>query len=30
MAKRHSWGSIRKLNSGRYQARYRFDGIEYT
>ena len=25
-----SWGSIRKLNSGRYQARYRFEGIQYT
>ena len=30
MARRQSWGSIRKLNSGRYQARYRFEGIEYT
>ena len=30
MARRQSWGSIRKLNSGRYQARYRFEGIQYT
>jgi len=30
MARRQSWGSIRKLNSGRYQARYRFEGIEHT
>jgi integrase len=30
VARRQSWGSIRKLNSGRYQARYRFEGIEYT
>jgi hypothetical protein len=26
VARRQSWGSIRKLNSGRY----RFEGIEYT
>jgi hypothetical protein len=30
VARRQSWGSIRKLNSGRYQARYRFEGIEHT
>ena len=30
MVRRQSWGSIRKLNSGRYQARYRFEGVEHT
>jgi hypothetical protein len=30
IARRQSWGSTRKLNSGRYQARYRFEGIEHT
>ena len=30
MASRQGWGSIRKLNSGRYQARYRFEGVERT
>jgi hypothetical protein len=26
MGSRTSWGSVRKLPSGRYQARYRVDG----
>ncbi len=31
MARRRSpWGSVRKLPSGRYQCRYRVDGISYT
>ena len=30
MASRQSWGSIRKLNSGRYQVRYRSEGVEHT
>ncbi len=31
MARRRSpWGSVRKLSSGRYQCRYRVDGIEHT
>lgn len=31
MARRRSpWGSVRKLPSGRYQCRYRVDGVEYT
>ena len=28
-ATRPAWGAIRKLPSGRYQARYRLEGIEY-
>ena len=28
--RRIDWGSIRKLPSGRYQARYRVDGVEHT
>lgn len=28
--RRNEWGSIRKLPSGRFQARYRVDGIEYA
>lgn len=27
---RTDWGSVRKLPSGRFQARYRVDGIEYS
>ncbi len=27
--RRSPWGSVRRLPSGRYQARYRLDGIEY-
>jgi integrase len=30
VAARHPWGSIRKLRSGRYQARYRHEGIAHT
>lgn len=30
MARRNPWGSIRKLSSGRYQARYRTEGVAYT
>lgn len=28
--RRSPWGSVRKLPSGRYQARYRLDGVEYA
>ena len=28
--KRQSWGSVRKLPSGRFQARYRVDGVLHT
>ncbi len=28
--RRSPWGSVRKLSSGRYQCRYRVDGIEHT
>jgi integrase len=28
--KRQAWGSVRKLPSGRYQARYRVDGVEHA
>jgi integrase len=28
--KRQSWGSVRKLPSGRYQARYRVDGVLHS
>jgi integrase len=28
--RRSPWGSVRRLSSGRYQARYRVDGVVYT
>ncbi len=30
MARRSPWGSVRRLASGRYQARYRLDGQEFV
>jgi integrase len=29
MAQRRSWGNVRRLASGRYQARYKVDGVEH-